>query len=1021
MQGSGLIKFLLVLLVIICVMQCSYILPTRKVEKAADEYAAMVAERAPSTADKYELRKEARTSYLDSISSETIFSIPKIKDYTYDELKNQQLALGLDLKGGQSAVLQVDLKELLVSLSNNSKDPTFLQALENADQALLNSQSDYISLFGSEFRKIADGKKLARFFYRKLSDDTNGINTQSSDTEVLNVLRTKSNETVNLTFNLLKQRIDKLGVVQPNISLDAARDLILVELPGVDNEERARQQLQSSAILEFWDTYRINEVASAFTQADQRLKAGAEPIAAPAKETIWVPEYDGDGNIIDSTQQEVDIVDDTFQNQGPLLSKLALNTAGGFSAAVMGVAPKNQRNAISEMLNSEEIKGLFPKDGKLVWAQKPNRDIDGIVQDQYSLYMVKQTADGKSRLEGDQITSAGQGPDPTSGEIKVNLGMNQQGAKIWADMTTKAAQNGNREVAITLDDEVITAPRVNEAITGGRTEISGNFTVQEASDLSNMLEIGKLPAKVKIIQSASVGPSLGQENINKSMMSFIIGIGLVLLFMVLYYGGAGIVSIIALVANMFFIFAALASFGTVLTLPGIAGILLTIGMAVDANVIIYERVREELRAGKSLLASIQDGFKNSYSAIIDANVTTFFVAAILAYFGLGPIKGFAVVLMIGVVSSVFTAVLLTLMMMNWWTKKKEKNLTFWTGWSKNAFANLNIDWIGKRKIAYVISGVFITAGLISIFTRGFDLGVDFKGGYSYNIQFAEDVNVDREAISQALTDSNIQSTVKAVDTRNTYNIVTSYLIDDKAEDAPDRVMEAVFGAINSISGGNLDFEKFKASDAQGVTHITASSQVGPTIADDIKKSSRMAGVFALILIFLYIFIRFNKWQYSLGAVAALLHDTLFVLGAFSLLHGILPISMEIDQAFIAALLTVIGYSINDTVVVFDRIREYLGIYTNKNTDDIINMAVNSTFSRTVITSLTTLFMVAVLLVFGGGSIKGFALALVIGILVGTYSSVFVATPILRDFSDELKPKSTKSTKKSFSRAAKANV
>jgi len=1002
-------------------MQCAYILPTRKVEKAADEYATKMVDMAPSTADTYELRKEARTNYLDSISNEAIFSIPKVKDWTYDELKNQQLAFGLDLKGGESAVLQVDLKELLISLSNNSKDPTFLEALANADQALLNSQSDYITLFGSEFRKIADGKKLARFFYRKLSDDTNGINTQSSDTEVLNVLRQKSDETVKLTFNLLKQRIDKLGVVQPNISLDEARDLILVELPGVDNPERARQQLQSSAVLEFWDTYRISEVASAFTQADQRLKAGSEPVEAPATKTIMVPQYDSVGTTIDSIEQTVSTGDDTFQNQGPLLNKISLNTAGAFPSAVMGVAPKNQRKAISEMLDSDEIKSLFPKDGKLVWSQKPNRDTEGNVQDEYSLYMVKQTSDGKARLEGDQITSAGQGPDPTTGEIKVNLGMNQQGAKIWADMTTKAAQNGNREVAITLDEEVITAPRVNEAITGGRTEISGNFTVQEAADLSNMLEIGKLPAKVKIIQSASVGPSLGKENINKSMMSFVIGIGLVLLFMVLYYGGAGIFSIIALVANMFFIFAALASFGTVLTLPGIAGILLTIGMAVDANVIIYERVREELRIGKSLLASIQDGFKNSYSAIIDANVTTFFVAAILAYFGLGPIKGFAVVLMIGVVSSVFTAVLLTLMMINWWTKKKENNLTFWTGWSKNAFANLKIDWIGKRKIAYVISGTLIIAGLISIFTKGFDLGVDFKGGYSYNIEFAEDANIEREAISQALADANIQSTVKAVDTKNTYNIVTSYLIDDKAEDAPERVMEAVYGVINSISGGNLDYDKFKSSEPYGVTHVTASSQVGPTIADDIKKSSRMAGVFALLMIFLYIFLRFNKWQYSLGAVAALVHDTLIVLGLFSLLSGVLPISMEIDQAFIAALLTVIGYSINDTVVVFDRIREYLGIYTNKESDEIINLAVNSTFSRTVITSLTTLFMVAVLLIFGGGSIKGFALALVIGILVGTYSSVFVATPILRDFSDDLKPKTTKSKKKSFSRAVKANA
>lgn len=1031
MQSKGLIKFLLVLLVLICVMQCSYILPTNKVEKQADEYAEMVAANAPASADSYEVQKEARTSYLDSISSETIFTIPLIKSYTYDELKKQQLAFGLDLKGGQSAVLQVSLKDLLTNLSNNSKDPTFLQAIANADEALKSSQSDYITLFGTEFRKIADGKKLARFFYRKLSDTvdgTGGINVQSSDTEVINVLRQKADETVNLTFNMLKQRIDKLGVVQPNITLDAARDLILVELPGVDNPERAKSMLSASAVLEFWDAFRVNDpgVMAAFSAADQRLKSGAEPVEqedVSITETIMVPQYDSiTGDFIDSIEQEVIKTDNTFQNQGPLLSMLALNQTGANGIGVMGTAPKNQRKAISELLDQPDIKALFPNDAELVWGQQPIRDLEGYVTKDYPLYMIKVPASGKARLEGDQITSAGQSPDPTTGEMTVNLGMSQQGAKVWADMTTKASQAGNREVAITLDREVITAPRVNDAIMEGRTQITGNFTVQEASDLASMLEIGKLPARLQIIQASNVGPSLGKQNIQRSLMSFVIGIGMVLIFMVLYYGGAGIVSIIALVANMFFIFAALASFGTVLTLPGIAGILLTIGMAVDANVIIFERVREELRAGKSLLASIQDGFKNSYSAIIDANVTTFFVAAILAYFGLGPIKGFAVVLMIGVLSSLFTAVLLGLMMIDWWTKKKEKNMTFWTGWSKNAFANLNIDWIGKRKIAYVISGVFLTAGLISIFTKGFDLGVDFKGGYSYNIEFEDSANVDRDMIQLALNEAGVTpNTVKAVDTRNTFNVVTSYMIDDQSEGADTRAMEALFGAINTMSGGGLDYDKFKAPDALDVTHVVASTQVGPTIADDIKKSSRMAGIFALIMIFLYIFLRFNKWQYSMGAVAALLHDTLFVLGAFSILHGILPISMEIDQAFIAALLTVIGYSINDTVVVFDRIREFLGIYTNKDTDEIINMAVNSTFSRTVITSLTTLFMVAVLLVFGGGSIKGFALALVIGILVGTYSSVFVATPIVRDLSDELKPQKTTKSKKSFSRAAKASV
>jgi len=1026
MQNTGLIKVLLVVLVIICVLQCSYVIPTSRVESKADAYAADIASQAPSGADAYQIEKDARSAFLDSISSEKIFSIPMMRSFTYDDLKKQQLAFGLDLKGGQSAVLQVDLRELLSSLSNRSKDPALLMSLDQADEALKTSQSDYITLFGDAFRKNANGKKLARFFYRRLADDTNNINTQSTDGEVINELRVKANETVSLTFNLLKRRIDKLGVVQPNISLDAARDLILVELPGVDNAERARNMLQTSAVLEFWDTYRVNDgnIMNSFQLADQRLESSdttaVAELATSRRDSTLIAAVDELGNETgDSSWQYTEVPVDPFASQGPLTGLLSLNRTGAQGLSIMGTAEKNKKKAIDDMLSRPEIKRLFPADAGFRWSQKPIKNAEGIEANEYALYLIKKpTGSDKARIEGEVITSASQGPDPTTGEIMVNLSMNQQGAKIWYDMTTKAAANGNREVALTLDDEVITAPRVNGPIPQGRTQISGDFTVQEASDLSSMLEIGKLPAKVDIIQSASVGPSLGKENIRRSFMSFAIGLGLVLLFMVVYYGGAGMISIVALIANMFFIFGALASFGTVLTLPGIAGILLTIGMAVDANVIIFERVREELRAGKTLLASIADGFKNSYSAIIDANVTTFFVAAILAYFGLGPIKGFAVVLMIGVVSSVFTAVVLSLMMFNWWTKNKGKDISFWTGMSKNAFTNMNFDWIGKRKVAYVFSGILFTLSLIAIIFRGFDLGVDFKGGYSYNIEFESDVTVDRDAISQALTTAGVvPHTVKAVSTTNTYNVVTSYLIDDTEKDATDRAMEALYGAIQPIVGSSLTLDNFKNADAQNSTHVSSSSKVGPTIADDIKKSSYKAGAFALLLIFLYIFIRFNKWQYSLGAIAALVHDSVIVLGIFAALHGILPISMELDQAFIAAILTVIGYSINDTVVVFDRIREYLGIYTNKESDEVINMAVNSTFSRTVITSLTTLFMVVVLLVFGGGSIKGFALALAIGILIGTYSSVFVATPIVRDFADELKPKQVKKSNKSFTRSS----
>jgi len=1026
MQGKGIIKTLLFILIVICVVQFLYILPTRNVEKKADAFAEQVASSTNNPDEVFALKKSARAQYLDSMSSENILSIPGLKSYTYDELKKQQLNLGLDLAGGMSATLRIDLKELLVALSNNTKDPTFLQALEDADKALTSSQSDYITLFGDAFRNIAGDKKLTKFFYRNLSEE---LNTQSTDGEVIRVLRQQSNEVVDLTFKLLKQRIDKLGVTQPNVSLDAQRDLILVEMPGIQNKARAENVLQSSASLEFWDVYRVSDagVLGAFAQADQLAKQSeSEEVIEDViqMDTTYTPVLDSLGNETgESTMQITERALDPFANQGPLFSMLSLNSGGLRAGSVMGMADKNKKNAVDKILQRPDIKRLFPRDSDFRWAASPAQDYaTRATLKQYELYMIKKKpGSDKAPLEGDRVTSASQSPDET-GEIAVSLNMDVQGAKIWADMTTKAAQDNQRPVAIVLDDEVVSAPSVNVPITGGRSSITGNFSVEEASDLANMLEIGKLPAKVKIIQSANVGPTLGAENIRRSFTSLLIGMALLLIFMLVYYGGAGLVAIIALLANIFFIFGALASFGTVLTLPGFAGVILTIGMAVDANVIIFERVREELRAGKSLLAAVADGFKHSYSAIIDANVTTLLIMAVLFYFGIGPIKGFATILIVGVLSSLFTAVLLGRMMIEYQTISRGKEITFWTGFSKNAFADLKVDWLGKRKLTYIFSGVLIFAGLVSMFTRGFDLGVDFKGGYSYDVQFDQDVNQSAQELSTALTETfGVSTQVKAVDTENTFNVVTSYLINKEGEDVEDEVIAKLHEGLTGVTGISTPLEKFKALDAINATHITRSNKVGPTIADDIFWSSLKAGIFALLVIFLYIFLRFNKWQFSLGAVGALFHDTLIVLGLFSLLRGFFPISLEIDQNFIAAILTVIGYSINDTVVVFDRIREYLGIYTQKSKDEVINMAVNSTVSRTVVTSLTTLFVVGILLVFGGSSTRGFAFALFLGIVVGTYSSIFVATPIVRDLTGDLKSSiKRKVENKSFSRAAEAN-
>ena len=999
MQGKGLVKVILGLLLLVCLFQLFYFIPTSRVERAADSYAQDISTGLTGP-EKSVAEKAARAKYLDSMSSETIFSLPLIAKYTYNDLKSQQLALGLDLKGGMSSVLEVDLQELLVVLAGrNAKDVDFVAALDAAKKAQLTEQSDFVSLFVREFRRIAPNRKLASIYQQ--SESLEDINLDTSDGEVERKLREKADQTVDLTFKMLKERIDRLGVVQPNVTLDENRDIILVEMPGIDNPERARQYLQASAKLEFWETFRYTDagILSSLQEADARLKA----------------QTSGDSTAV------VDSV--TLNSAGPLLSQLQLNGQNGivYGPTVVGTAEKNKREAISALLAKPELSNLFPKNVRFLWGYKPYQDpTTGEFTNLYELYAIKtQQNTNNAPLDGDVVTSAAQSQDQITGEPQVTLSMNAVGAKKWAELTGKAyngnAEGNRREIAIVLDDQVVTAPSVNNgAITGGSSVISGSFNIQEAVDLANILEVGKLPAKTKIIQDATVGPSLGKQNIQKSTMSLILGFLLVLAFMIFYYAKGGVVSVLALFLNIILIFGALSSFGTVLTLPGIAGIVLTIGMAVDANVIIFERIREELRDGKSMLASIADGFKSSYSAIIDANVTTILTAIVLAYFGLGPIKGFAVVLIVGVISSMFTAVVVGKMMIDGYVKDGEREMSFWTRPTKTTLSNLNVDWVGKRKIAYMISGTMLAISLVSIFTRGFELGVDFSGGYSYNIQFEEGDNMTSEKLRQGLKDVlGGTPVVKAVDADNTFNIITSYNIDDLSNEADQKVTSTLFEGLKGITTSNYTLESFKNNSGSSVSgaRIMSFSKVGPTIADDIKKSSFYAGIFALVLIFLYIFIRFSKWQYSAGAIIALFHDSIIVLGIFSLLKGIAGFSLEVDQAFIAAILTVIGYSINDTVIVFDRIREFFGLYPGKSKDEVINTAINQTFTRTTITSMTTLFVVLVLFIFGGSSIKGFAFAISVGIIVGTYSSIFVATPIVRDLTDDISIKKRVSTGK----------
>jgi SecD/SecF fusion protein len=960
MQGKGIIKALFAVLILVTLYQVLLWFQTNKVEKAGERQC---------NGD-----SSCYSEYLDSVSNVNVFQIPLIRKFTYSDLKGQQIGLGLDLKGGMSATLQVDLQEHLRKVADKKKgdDPVFDQALANTQSKMASVQSDFLTVFAQEWDAIAGGRKLGEIF--SFNDKYSGDITLSSTTaEVVDVLREDTKNVVKQTYNMLLQRIDRSGLIQPNLTLDESRELIMAELPGVENPRRAEELLTGTAKLEFWKTYDVSTLFKGLQEYNEELKKAERD------------------SIMD---------DSTFALQaGPLFETIR---PSGFSGPIFGLVNKNKVGKAMEYLNSPNIKRYIPADAVFKIGRKTIEDADGNSTQDYQVYVIKAGYDGEAPLKGDIVRSASVQTDPQSG-TGVSVQMQGDGPTIWCEMTTEAFQNKSN-IAIALDDEVVSAPSVTDGpICGGTTFISGGFTVQEAGDLADILEIGSLPAAPKIIQKASVGPTLGKENIKTSVTAIIVGFILVLLFMIAYYSGSGIVSILALLANIVFIFAGLSSQGAIMTLPGIAGIVLTIGMAVDANVIIYERIREELRNDKSLLLAIKDGFRHSYSAIIDANVTTLLTAAVLSYFGMGPVKGFAIVLIWGVIMSVITAVLLGRLIIDWWTIDKQRNLSFSMGWSEKMFANLDIDWMGKRKFAYAFSAIVIGMGLISMYFQGFDLGVDFAGGHNYTVEFPAGTDVDTDKIKKALTApfNGNEPIVKTFDgTNNRFAITTKYGTLLEGDSISERVMDKLHAGINTLAGGNVNREAFENPIGTGARVIT-SNIVGPTIADDIRDSSIKATLAALLLIFLYIFIRFRKWQFSLGAVAALFHDVLFTLGIFSMGWKLGLFSMEIDQAFIAAILTVVGYSINDTVVVFDRIREYINTYSGKTKTELINAAVSSTVSRTVITSLTTLFVILILFVFGSGSIKGFAFALLIGVIIGTYSSIFIATPLVHDTTSEL--------------------
>ena len=974
MQNKGLIKLFAFLFGLVSIYQLSYTFITAKVEKDAALFATSAV--SPSEEDYVAKREAVEAIYLDSIGGNPILG------YTsYDDAKKKELNKGLDLKGGINVTLQISVKDILKGLADNTKNPIFNKALADADAASKDSDETYIDLFFEAFDNIKGDAKLASpdiFANKGLSDE---INFQMTDDEVKPIIRRKIDESVVSAFEVLRERIDGFGVTQPNIQREGKSGRILVELPGARDIARAQDLLSSTAQLEFWETYEPGNqsLINFFIQANDRLKTLVEDTEEDA---VVKEESEIDSLLSDVTQDSLDVATE----RNPLFEKLQLSGPG----FAVGIAAIKDTAEIGSYLRMPEVRRLLPADvqfTKFLW-ERPTKDSEVA-----SLYALKSNRDNTPRISGDVVSDARDQFDQFN-RPAVGMDMNVKGAKLWEKLTSEANLN-NTGIAIVLDNKVYTAPGVSQVggISGGSSEITGTFTVNETKDIANVLRAGKLPASAEIIDSFVVGPSLGQEAIDSGFMSFLIAMVFVLLWMVFYYGKAGIFADVALSFNIVLIFGVLASLGAVLTLPGIAGIVLTIGMSVDANVLIFERIKEELAKGKGKGQAISDGFSNALSSILDANITTGLTAIILLIFGSGPIKGFATTLIIGILTSLFTAIFVTRLLVDWYLSGKGRTLDFSTAITKNLFKNLNINFLSKRKISYVLSFILVAVGLFSLFTQGLDEGVDFVGGRNYQIRFVNPVSPSE--ITNELSDALGSASAKTFGDANQIMVTTKYKVDVQGTEVDDEILGILYTSLQKYLPDGATYEDFIPGGTNGDIGVLKYRKVGPTIADDIKKNALWAIFGSLAIVFLYILLRFRKWQYSLGAVVAVFHDVLIVLGIFSLTSKVMPFSMEVDQAFIAAILTVIGYSLNDTVVVFDRIREMVSEHGWKGGDNI-NNALNSTLSRTLNTSLTTLVVLLSIFVFGGESLRGFMFAMIIGVIVGTYSSLFIATPVMFD-------------------------
>ncbi len=979
MQNKGLVIVLTVVIAVLCLYYLSFTYVSRGVQNDAIEYAT-------DASGVVNLSK--KQVYLDSMWNVPVYNLFGA-EYTYKEVKDNELSLGLDLQGGMHVTLEVSPVDIIKGLSAQSTDTSFHNALDKARQLQKTSQQSFSTLFFDAYRKANPGKRLTSIFANTITKGR--IASNDDDEKVIAVVNEEIENAIDRSFTILRNRIDQFGTSQPNIQRLPGKGQIQIEIPGADNPQRVRKLLQGVAKLEFWDVIEPSTINSSLLAIndilvkEQRTKPASTQ--ADAEEVSDLSSLLGDSTTTDSTQAPATQGLDSLQNLNisPLFS---LSTPpGAFRYSIKDTAK------INAIFKRADVKNVLPKTVGVFWSNKPDKGMTD--QEALELFFLDIGRSGKSRLTGEVITDARNDLDEYASPA-VSMNMNATGTRVWAKWTAEASSKSPKgRIAIVLDNTVYSAPSVNGEIPNGNSQISGNFTPEEAKDLANVLKAGSLPAPTRIVEEAIVGPTLGKVAQSQGFISMVCGLALVVVFMVAYYGKSGAVANLSLVFNIFFVLGILAQLDAALTLPGIAGLVLTMGMAVDANVIIYERIREEIRHGKRLREAIAMGYKRSFWTIFDSNITTFLTALMLYLFGQGPIKGFAITLMVGIATTFFTAVYISRVVIEWITARKgdDSNVTFQTVLSKFDVSVLNIDFIAKRKMAYIFSSIVIGIGIVLIALQGLNMGVDFKGGRSYVVSFAKPVTATEMKVALTESFQNASTEVKNFGGNNIVKVTTSYLIDDDSENTDDQVKTSLVQGLEKFT--NLKFiEDDRSVDDQHFA-ISSSSKVGATIADDIKSSSVEAALVSLVVIFLYILLRFRKWQFSTASIVATAHDALFVFAAFAIARA-LGLSFEIDQVFVAAILTVIGYSINDTVIIFDRIRENLGMGTSTDRLKIFNTAINSTLNRTLITSGTTILVVLALFIFGGEVLRGFSFALLVGFTVGTYSSVFIAAPVVLD-------------------------